>query len=89
MIAAKELHRNFFIRYKRRSVETSIIQMVVVPRCARTFIFFLFFSGCIRVRSFYFWEPKKYQMRDGGLFPTKFSSSYAREWPIAWTNLDD
>ena len=43
----------------------------------------------MRVSSFYFWEPKKYQMRDGGLFPAKLTSSYAREWPIAWTNLDD
>ena len=39
--------------------------------------------------SFYFWEPKKFQMRDEGAFPKKFSSSYAREWPLAWTDIDD
>ena len=29
------------------------------------------------------------QMRDGGLFPAKFTSAYAREWPLAWTAIDD
>ena len=38
--------------------------------------------------SFYFWNPKKYQMRDAGSFPEKFTSAYAREWSVAWENLD-
>lgn len=38
--------------------------------------------------SFYFWKPKKYQMRDFGAFPEKFTSPYAREWSVAWQDID-
>ncbi len=39
--------------------------------------------------SLYFWEPKKFQMRDGGRFPQKFTSAYAREWSVAWEQIDE
>ena len=29
------------------------------------------------------------KMRDEGTFPAKFTSPYAREWPMAWTDIDD